>query len=265
MAFLQVNFASKALKRDVTFNALIPIDTIEIQEEEIIKKKPMKALYLLHGLTGNYTDWVCSSKIEELSLRHNIAVFMPSGENNFYLDDVDKGELFGEFVGNDLVEFTRRIFPLSRKREDTFIGGLSMGGYGAIRNGLKYSDNFSRIIALSSAIVTYNIAGASSDFKDEVRDYKFYTRVFGDLNQLLDSDKDPEALIIKLKKKNALIPKIYMACGTNDFLLDVNHKYRDFLISENIDVTYVESPGSHTWDFWNEYIEKGIRWAVKNK
>lgn len=263
MAFLQVNFASKALKRDVTFNALIPIDTMEIPEQEIVKKKPMKALYLLHGLTGNYTDWICGSKIEELSLRHNIAVFMPSGESNFYLDDVDKGELFGEFVGNDLVEFTRRIFPLSRKREDTFIGGLSMGGYGAIRNGLKYSDNFSRIIALSSAIVTYNIAGASSNFKDEVRDYKFYTRVFGDLNQLLGSDKDPEALIIKLKKKNAPIPKIYMACGTNDFLLDVNRKYRDFLISENIDVTYVESRGSHTWNFWNEYIEKGIRWAVK--
>lgn len=263
MAFLQVNFASKTLKRNVTFNALVPIDTIEITSQHKIEKKPMKAFYLLHGITGNYNDWVCSTKIKELSLKYNIAVFMPSGENNFYLDDVDKGELFGEFVGNELVEFTRTLFPLSKKREDTFIGGLSMGGYGAIRNGLKYAENFSRIIALSSAIITYKIASISSDFKDEIRGYKYYTRVFGDLNQLIGSDKDPEALIINLKNKNVNIPKIYMACGTEDSLLDVNHKYRDFLILQNVDVTYVESHGCHTWDFWNEYIEKGIRWALK--
>ncbi|MCB2294098.1 acetylesterase [Clostridium algoriphilum] len=262
MSFLQVNFSSKTLNRNVTFNALIPIDTIEISGQAKIEKKPMKALYLLHGLTQNYSSWVCSSRIQELSITHNIAVFMPSGENNFYVDDDDKGELFGEFIGNDLIEFTRSIFPISKKREDTFIGGLSMGGYGAIRNGLKYSENFSRIIALSSALITYNIAGVSTDYKDEIGDYKYYTRLFGELPKLQGSDKDPEALIINLKKRNSSIPKIYMACGTEDSLLEVNHRYRDFLISEKIGATYVESSGGHTWDFWNEYIEKSIIWAL---
>ncbi|WP_026883122.1 alpha/beta hydrolase [Clostridium akagii] len=263
MAFLQVNFFSKCLKRLVTFNALIPIDTFEIPGQEKIERGPMKTLYLLHGYSGNHMDWVCGSKIQELSLIHNIAVFMPSVENNFYLDDIDKGELFAEFVGNELVEFTRKMFLLSDKREDTFIGGLSMGGYGAIRNGLKYSQKFSRIIALSSALITYNIAGITSDYKDEVADYKYYTRVFGDLNKLLGSDKDPQALIINLKKKDDYIPKIYMACGTEDFLLEVNHSYRDFLISQKIEHTYVESTGIHNWDFWNEYIEKAIIWAME--
>lgn len=208
-------------------------------------------------------DWLCGSKIQELSLTHNIAVFMPSGENNFYLDDVDKGELFGEYVGQELVDFTRKMFPISTKKEDTFIGGLSMGGFGAIRNGLKYNDNFSRIIALSSALITKNIAGIPEDFKDPVADYKYYRRVFGDLNELLGSENDPEALVLDLKKKKADIPKIYMACGSEDFLLRENHDYRDFLVKENVDLTYVESPGVHDWNFWNEYIEKALIWALK--
>lgn len=78
---------------------------------------------------------------------------MPSGENRFYLDDEKSGELYGEFIGKELVEFTRKLFPLSDKREDTFIAGLSMGGYGAIRNGLKYAENFGCVIGLSAALV----------------------------------------------------------------------------------------------------------------
>jgi putative tributyrin esterase len=262
MAFLQVNFFSKSLKRLVTFNAFVPLETFEVPGQEKVERGPMKVLHLLHGYTGNHTDWACGSRIQELSQRYNIAVFMPSGENNFYLDDTDKGELHGEFVGNELVEFTRKMFPISNKREDTFIGGLSMGGYGAIRNGLKYSHNFGRIIALSSALIAYNIAGIPKDFKDGVADYKYYSRVFGDLDTLLGSDREPEGLVHQLKSKKADIPMIYMACGTEDFLLNENRRYHNFLVSENIEHAYVEGPGVHDWNFWNEYIEKALEWTI---
>lgn len=262
MAYFQVNFFSKALKRQVSFNAVVPVDSFEIPGQEKIERGPLKSLYLLHGYSGNHMDWVSGSKIQELSLIHNIAVFMPSGENNFYLDDTDKGELHAEFIGSELIEFTRKTFPISAKREDTYIGGLSMGGYGALRNGLKYSHNFSRIMALSSALITRNIAGIPSDFKDPIADYKYYRRVFGDLNELLGSDKDPEALLLDLKKAGASIPEIYMACGTEDFLLQENRGYHDFLVSQDVEHTYVEGPGVHDWNFWNEYIEKAIKWAL---
>ncbi|MGJ7913122.1 alpha/beta hydrolase [Neobacillus sp. LXY-1] len=262
MAISQVNFYSKALKREVTFNALLPIDRTEMFGNVNTEGRPLKSLYLLHGYSGSYLDWLSLSRIREISDKYNLAVFMPSGENNFYLDDIDKGELFGEYIGNELVMFTRKMFPLSSKREDTFIGGLSMGGYGAIRNGLKYSDNFSRIIALSSAIITYRIAGISNDYKDEVADYKYYRRIFGDLHQLLGSDRDPEALIVDLIKAEVEIPKIYMACGTGDFLLDVNQKFYEFLVSKNVNVIYRETNGDHSFGFWNEYIEKAISWAI---
>ena len=262
MATLQINYVSKSLRRTVTFNALLPIDQMELPGQEKLNKT-MKSLYLLHGFFGNYTDWIYGTKIHELSQKYNIAVFMPSGENNFYVDDADKKELFGEFVGLELVEFTRKMFHLSERREDTWIGGLSMGGYGAIRNGLKYADNFSRIIALSSALVTYGIPQMTPDFVSPFVDYKYFTRVFGDLSKVAGSDMDPEALIINLKKENKLIPKIFMSCGTEDPLLKDNRQYRDFLQSENTDITYEEKPGGHTWDYWNETIEDGIRWALK--
>lgn len=263
MAFFQVNFYSKTLKRLVSLNALIPVDTFGIPGQEMIERGPMKSLYLLHGYSGNHMDWVGGTNIQELSLLHNIAVFMPSGENNFYLDDTDKGELHAEFVGNELLEFTRNVFPISAKREDTFIGGLSMGGFGALRNGLKYSHNFSGIIALSSALITKNIAGIPVDFKDAIADYNYYKRVFGDLNKLMGSDKDPEELLLRLKRANATIPKIFMACGTEDFLLSENRDYHSFLMKQGVEHTYVEAPGVHNWVFWNEFIEKGIKWMLR--
>ncbi len=262
MALLQVDFFSKALKRATTFNALIPMDTIEIPGQEAAPKGPMKALYLLHGYSGNYTDWVTGSCIRELSMQHNIAVFMPSGDNFFYLDDTDMGALYGEYVGNELVEFTHRMFPLTGRKEDTAIGGLSMGGFGALRNGLKYSGNFSRIIALSSALITYNIAGIPTDYKDPIQDYNYYSRVFGDVNKLLGSDRDPEGLVAGMKEKGQKIPEIYMACGTEDFLLNENRRFHQYLVSEGVEHTYLESPGNHDWKFWNEYIEKAVKWML---
>ncbi|OPX44478.1 enterobactin/ferric enterobactin esterase [Ruminiclostridium hungatei] len=262
MAFLQVNYFSKALNRHVSFNALIPVDDYNTPEQEK-EIRPFRSLYLLHGYTGSYMDWICGSRIQEFAMKNNLAVFMPSGDNNFYLDDTDIGALYGEFVGKELVETTRQMFRLSEKRDDTYIGGYSMGGYGAVRNGLKYSENFSRIIALSSALITRGIAGIPVDFKGPVADYPYYRRVFGDLDQLIGSDKDPEALIDELKGRKAEIPQIYMACGTEDFLLEENRQFHDFLVSRNIMHTYVEDSGVHDWNFWNTYIEKGISWIVE--
>ncbi|WP_416147571.1 alpha/beta hydrolase [Salipaludibacillus sp. HK11] len=258
MAMLQVSYYSEAMRREVTFNALIPLDTMEGKQENA--QLPMRSLYLLHGLTGSFTDWLSYSRIRELSDKYHIAVFMPSGENHFYLDDTDIGALHGEFVGNELVNYTRKLFPISNRREDTFIGGLSMGGFGAIRNGLKYAENFSKIIALSSALITYNAQNAKSDYNDGISDYNYLKRVFGDLTQLQGSDKDPEALITNLKQSNGNIPEIYMACGTEDFLVDLNRRFRDFLNTEQVDFTYVEDSGDHNWAFWDKYIEKGLLW-----
>ncbi|PYI52240.1 alpha/beta hydrolase [Paenibacillus flagellatus] len=265
MATLQASFFSKSMRREVTFHALIPVDRPEIPGMPPVEARPMKALYLLNGYSGSCSDWITFSRIRELSDRGNVAVFMPSGENHFYVDDEDKGELHGEYVGNELVSFTRNLFPLSSDREDTMIGGLSMGGYGAIRNGLKYAHHFGRILALSSALLPYRIANAPPDYQDGVAGYNYFKRVFGDLDRLLGSDKDPEALVMRLKETNADMPQIYMACGTEDFLLDVNRRFHEFLNRENIVHTYKESAGAHTWEFWNGSIGPALQWALGDR
>ncbi len=248
------------MRREVTFNALLPLESGGGSEEEA--KRPLPALYLLHGYAGSHNDWLNFSRIRELADQYRVAVFMPSGENRFFLDDEEKEELFGEYIGRELVEFTRRMFPLSQEREQTWIGGFSMGGYGAIRNGLKYADRFGRIIALSSALLPYTIANIPTDYHNGIAGYAYYRNVFGDLTRVLGSDKDPEALIKQLKSQGTDIPQIYMACGTEDFLLEVNRRYHDFLAAENIPHTYRETPGSHNWEFWNASIRDAFQWTM---
>lgn len=265
MANIQMNFFSESLMRQVPVNVILPVDKLTFPGMPVREDKPYKTLYLLHGIFGNYTDWVVGSRIQRYAEEHDLAVIMPSGDNSFYIDQPTTHNNYGEFVGKELVEITRKMFPLSHKREDTYIGGLSMGGYGALRNGLKYHDTFGAIIALSSAI-------HMDDYKDRTNDALFFFErkdyaeaVFGDLDEMLKSDKNPKYLVGQLIKENAQFPEIYMACGKDDALLPVNQKFVSFLRENNVAVTYEEGPGNHEWDFWDAYIKKGIEWLPIEK
>lgn len=264
MAIIEVNFISKCLMRTVTFNAIIPVDKFGPQAENA-EQKPLKTLYLLHGIFGNYTDWVNGTRIQAWAEANDLAVIMPSGENRFYLDDEKSGELYGEFIGKELVEFTRKLFPLSDKRKDTFIAGLSMGGYGAIRNGLKYAENFGCVIGLSAALVhdTWKDADNSAPIFTFRRSY--YEAIFGEYDKVKGSDKDPKALLLKLKEEGRPVPKMYLCCGTEDGLVTANRDFRDFLNENGVDLTYVEGPGKHDWVFWDTYIKKVLDWLPLNR
>lgn len=264
MAIIEVNFISKCLMRTVTFNAIIPVDKFGPQAENA-EQKPLKTLYLLHGIFGNYTDWVNGTRIQAWAEANDLAVIMPSGENRFYLDDEKSGELYGEFIGKELVEFTRKLFPLSDKREDTFIAGLSMGGYGAIRNGLKYAENFGCVIGLSAALV--HDAWKDADNSAPIFTFRrsYYEAIFGEYDKVKGSDKDPKALLLKLKEEGRPVPKMYLCCGTEDGLVTANRDFRDFLNENGVDLTYVEGPGKHDWVFWDTYIKKVLDWLPLNR
>lgn len=133
--------------RTVTVNAIIPFDRITFPGMPEPRTDHFPTLYLLHGIFGNYTDWVSGTCIQRWAEEKGLAVIMPSGENHFYVDCEANGERFSEFIGQELPEQMRRLFPLSDKREETFIGGLSMGGYGAIYNGLRFHDTFGYVFS----------------------------------------------------------------------------------------------------------------------
>ena len=261
---LRADYYSKCLRKVVSFSAILPVDiSEEMKKPDAPQTGKLKTLYLLHGYAGNCNDWLLNSNVQELSTAHNLAVIMPSGDNGFYVDNYT-GARYGEYIGREIVEITRTLFPLSEKREDTLIGGFSMGGFGAIRNGLKYADTFGSILALSSALITDAVAESHGDMKDAPESKEYYISIFGDPEKLKGSENDPKALAKKLKESGKLIPSIYMACGTEDFLIQENRSLRDFLTELNVDFTYIETSGVHDWNFWSPHIKKALEWYENN-
>ena len=267
MALLQCNFVSSSLMRTVPFHAILPVDKVFADQEHAVENKPFPTLYLLHGIFGNDLDWVTGTRIRRYAEEKNLAVVMPSGDNGFYVDHPG-GDRYGEFIGKELVDVTRRMFPLSKKREETFLAGLSMGGYGALRNGLNYPETFGYAAGLSSAFIL-DLAAASGQDSDSERipahGRSYYESVFGDLTKLKGSDRDPEALVKNLKKSQKRVPKLYLACGTDDPLLDANRAFHNFLKEQGVEHTYEEGPGAHEWDFWDRMIKRVIDWLPLGK
>ena len=254
MALIQVNYVSNALQRTVPVQVILPVDKLS-PDGKLPKEKKFKTLYLLHGFLGNYTDWVSGTRIQRWTEERDLCVVMPSGDNAFYVDQPETLNNYGRFIGEELVEITRRMFPLSCKREDTFIGGLSMGGYGAVRNGLKYHKTFGAVISFSGVLQPFEgLAKIPAEY-----DTSFETGIFGDLKQAARSDKNPTWLVHSLAGKKNL-PAMYIACGTEDSLIGHSRDFRDLLVQNGFDVTYEESPGDHNWDFWDTYIKKVIDW-----
>lgn len=247
MALIQCNFFSESLMRTVPIQVILPTDKA-LFEEQPKDQKPFKTLYLLHGIFGNYTDWVSGTRVRDWAEERDLAVVMPSGDNSFYVDNKKSGNLYGTYIAKELVEFTRRTFPLSHKREDTFIGGLSMGGYGSIVNALQNPETFGSVCALSSAILNAETA-APKEYTDFIFTNRgYYESIFGDLDKFAGSEFDCHALAEKVAKLDVK-PNFYIACGTEDKLNALGFS-----------VTYEEGPGVHDWYFWDEYILKAMNW-----
>ncbi len=260
MAVVTVKFMAKSLMRTVTVQAIIPVDKLTFPGMPEPEKKPFKTLYLLHGVFGSDIDWLYGTRIQRFAEKNNLAVIMPAGENGFYSNHPGSGANYSDFIGKELVEVTRDLFPLSREREDTFIGGLSMGGFGCIVNGLRHSDTFGCVTALSSALIKDTIVSAQYHAPSFLSDRAYFESLFGDTTKYDGGDYDYYALVEKGLAEGKNLPKFYLCCGTEDGLITANRAYRDFLIEKGLDVTYEEGPGGHDWDFWDRYIQKIIDW-----
>ena len=257
MALIQVNYLSKALFRTVPVNVIIPSDKISFETMDYLPAPEggYPTLYLLHGLLGNYTDWVSGTRIQRWAEDAGLAVVMPSGDNSFYVNGQTANNDYGAFIGEELPRVMRQMFPLSQRREDTFIAGLSMGGFGALRNGMKYAQTFSRIIGLSAAIHFFDpnyesVAGEES--------------AFGSLAEAAQTDKNHHVVLEQLKERvsagEVAAPEFYLACGTQDSLMGVNRSFRADVEAAGFAVSWDEEDRGHDWDFWDSQIKKVIDW-----
>lgn len=268
MSTIHVEFRSNALTRPAEFWMFLP----EKLPEEIFGpnshySRPPKTLILLHGYTGNSSDWLYHSPAAELSMKYNLAIVMPTGGISFYLDRPGVGNAYCRFVGEDLPDYLSGTFGLAKNKQDTFIAGNSMGGFGALHTALAYPERFGCGIGLSSALIVHQVAGMKPDDSINKRnvaaDYAYYLETFGDPAKVLDSKNNPETLVKALKADGKDIPRLFMACGTEDFLLNQNREFHQFLVDQKVPVKYVEDTGVHDWAFWNKMIEPAVQWALE--
>ncbi|MDO5426053.1 MAG: alpha/beta hydrolase-fold protein [Eubacteriales bacterium] len=266
MASGTFDFFSGSLRRFVSFRFILPNDSpVFLTEGNPCYERPMKTLYLLHGYSGGNADWILNSQIWDLSSKYNLCVICPSGENSFYLDGPQTGRNYATYVGEELVAYTRKTFGLSGRREDTFIGGLSMGGFGAIHTGLQFHDTFSKIFALSSALIIHNVKTMQPGFDDGMANYEYYRMVFGEPEKVVESRNNPETLVKEILAEKGAMPEFYLAVGTEDFLYKENQIFREFLESQKVPHVYKEGPGAHDFGFWNQHLEPAIQWMLEEK
>lgn len=255
MATFNIEFYSSSLNRPVSFKAIIPNDpNLTFGGIDTTDMSSMKTIFLLHGYTGGAGNWIPEYLID----KYKFAVIMPNGENGFWIDGISSGHAYGTFLTIELVDYVRKTFGLAKSSENTYIMGMSMGGFGSIRAAYNCPDRFSKIVALSPAYIVHQIAGMEPGSRDGMANYEYYRECFGDLTKVEESRNNPEVLIDELIANGTPLPKLYMAIGTEDFLLDNTRGFEAFLKSRNIDHVYMESKGGHDMEFWDEYARKFV-------
>ena len=262
MALLQVNFFSGCFKHSVALNVLIPSDFTG-PPELAPPLGPYKTVYLLHGYRGNSTSWLLNSQVEEISRNFNIAIVMPSGYNGFYVDAPRSGVRGSEFIGRELIEFTRKMLPLSHKREDTILAGFSMGSYGTIYNSLKHGDVFGHAIALSAPIIPDRRLSENEPTNINLGQTEgFFRALHGDTDKIMQTDRNLALLAKQTLGSGRPVSDLYVACGYNDMLVYENRDFVNQLKAMDFPHFFEEGPGSHEWMFWNAFLKRGLRRAI---
>ncbi|MBQ6938101.1 MAG: esterase family protein [Clostridia bacterium] len=253
MAFCQLNLFSEALRVQTTVNVIVPQQSTsgEIGVENNAKKEKYKCLYLLHGLSDDHTIWMRRTSIERYAQKYGICVVMPFGGRSFYTDMKHGGKYY-TYIAKELPRLMQEFFNISPKREDNFIAGLSMGGYGAIKVALKECDSFCAAAGISSVA---DIKEATQLFPDALR------LAFGD--ELLVPESEDLFVLAQEQNENPMKPRIYMGVGTEDSLYEGNRKLKEKFESLDYDYTYKESEGTHSWEFWDEYIQYVLKWMFE--
>ena len=248
MAHITLNYFSEILGMQTEMSVIIPQQftggEIGVDRSEAAGK--YKCLYLLHGLSDDHTIWMRRTSIERYASKYGICVVMPRADKSFY-SNMKHGDDYYTHIAREVPKIVHEFFNVSDKREDNFIAGLSMGGYGALKIGLREKGKFAAAAGISPCtdIKTIGFEGVLSP-------------IFGeDINV---PDEDDLLWLADNCKDDEMRPRLYMGIGTNDFLYQNNFKFREKMAEHGYDFTYRESEGVHNWDFWDEYIQYVLTW-----
>lgn len=260
MAKFTCNVISYTLKRTVDITVIIPTPTIPqalSRSRDVVPcthtpKEKYPVLYLLHGMGNNHATWTGYTNVEMYAEERNIAVVNISGENKAYICTGEDD--FFKFLSEELPDFVCGMFPVSDRPEDTYIAGLSMGGYGTLVHGLSFPERFAAFGTFSAG--TKRVRLGSLEMTD--------TLIHANLQEAETGEFDPETIARADAAQGKKFPKVYMACGRKDFVYESNVKMRELLQSLGADVTWEELPDfGHEWRFWDIEVERFLDWIPR--
>jgi putative tributyrin esterase len=250
MAWLHVHYYSETLRMPVPMEILLP-QHVSGGSRGTSDPGPYQTLYLLHGRSDDQTAWMRRTIVERLVEGLPLAVVMPAGHLGYYTD-MAYGRDYFRFIAEELPALCERMFPLSAGREDRFIAGASMGGYGAMKAGLLAGETFGAAASLSGALRVEGVY--------ERLDPKLAADIFGDRQSLTGSLNDLFTAAERLVHSDKPRTPLYAWCGTEDYLYE-DHKYFGELASRiGLPLTWEKGPGNHDWKYWDKALERLLEW-----
>ena len=258
MALFDIKLFSTTLLTNTDIRVVVPTPDEPFHPDDTPyyqSGKKYQVLYLLHGGFGDCTVWTRNTGIERYAQKHKLVVVSASVTNSCYLD-MAHGSKFMTYMTKELPAFINAMFPVSTRREDTFIAGISMGGYGTYRLALETPERFGCAASLSGAI---DMASAAENAIAGAPAALNYADIFGDA-PVRGSDNDVLSLLKRRIAEERPIPKLYLCCGTEDFLYASNQYVKKELEKLPVELTYDEGPGTHNWDYWDPQIRKVLDW-----
>lgn len=255
MALLQCCFKSEVLGMQQPMNIILPeINLLDEDRKKQIKEQGFPVLYLLHGLSDDHSIWSRRTSIERYADEHGFAVVMPNANRSFYVD-MKCGMNYYTYISQEVPTLAQTYFPISARREDNFIAGLSMGGYGAFMIALRNPEKFAAAASLSGVLDLNPVFY----FQDE-QVPSMIQMIFGSKLEYLHTDYNMIRLLKKQMEKGALLPRLFQCCGTEDFVYPLNERFRNVAQKYGVALTYEEGPGEHSWSYWDTNIQRVMRW-----
>jgi len=229
MTVATLQFTSKALWRQVTYSAILP-------NKGIVGPGPYPVLYQLHGGNQDHTGWLYSSRIFDYALEFPFIIIFPDGAQSRWANGGPPFMAYEDFLMQDLAEHILDTFPATNGK--WAIGGNSMGGFGAVRLGLKYPQRFFSIWSHSGVFPSAETLAEHWHWSGDANDLDCYVLANG-----LDSN---------------IMPCLSFDCGLEDHLLKSNRLFHTHLEKHKIPHTYHEYPGGHTWDYWDLHVQQAL-------
>lgn len=240
---------SKLMARKMPFRVILPTTYSKPKDNT---RYPV--IYLLHGLTGHYSNWIDKTKVVDHARDQNFIIVTAEGDNGWYSDSVtNPNDKYESYIVQELIPEIDAKYRTVADRDHRMIAGLSMGGYGAVKFGLKYPDKFSLVGSFSGALGATGWNEKTAGAIAKTMDIAFGPELGTETRNANDVFKLVRESTVEKQKT---LPFIYLSCGTEDFLIGNNRDFLAVLAEKKVPHEYREHPGGHDWKFWDDQIRE---------